>query len=75
MGDNIVNFPNKRVITDQPVPIKSILLGADRANLEETIVIGWNKKGEFYFASSEADGANCLWLLEKAKIALLNTED
>lgn len=72
--DNIVNFPGKQVITDKPVPVKNILLGADRANLKETIVIGFDEDGEFYFASSEADGANCLWLLEQAKLRLLNTK-
>ena len=70
--NNIIEFPNKQVITDQRVPVKNILLGADKAKLKETIVIGWDEEGEFYFASSEADGANCLWLLEKAKMELLN---
>jgi hypothetical protein len=70
--DNIINFPGKKIITNKPVPVTNILLRADRASLKETIVIGWDEEGKFYFASSEADGGNCLWLLEKAKMELLN---
>jgi hypothetical protein len=70
--NNVIEFPNKQIITDQRIPVKNILLGADKANLKETIVIGWDEEGEFYFASSEADGPNCLWLLERAKLELLN---
>jgi hypothetical protein len=35
------------------------------------VVIGYDNEGEFYFASSIANGAEVLWLLEQAKLKLL----
>ena len=43
-------------------------------NLEGVIVIGYDKDGQEYFASSYADGSDALWLLERCKKALLNVE-
>ncbi len=77
--NNVIKFPKefKLQLTSDPVPVKNVLLGADKAQLKETVVIGWDEKGDFYFASSEADGPSVLWLLEKAKQELLkiNNED
>jgi len=36
------------------------------------MVIGYDHDGELYFAASKADGGHALWLMELAKIALLN---
>ena len=74
--NNIIKFPKdfKQQITTDSIPVDKILRGADKANLKETVVIGFDDKGEFYFASSEADGGTVLWLLEKAKQHLLNVE-
>lgn len=40
-------------------------------NLDYVVVLGWDKGGEFYFASSKSDGGECLWLMELAKKNLL----
>lgn len=73
MSDNIVQWPITPKInyTNGKVPVNDVLAGADRAKLTETVVIGWDKDGQFYFASSEADGGGVLWLLEMAKKRLL----
>ena len=42
--------------------------------MEGVIVIGYDKDGNEYFASSYADGGEALWLLERAKMALLNAD-
>lgn len=39
--------------------------------LEGVVVIGFDKEGEFYFASSYADGGDVIYLLEMAKKRLL----
>lgn len=36
------------------------------------IVMGYDADGDMYFASSIASGPDCLWLMEKAKAALLD---
>lgn len=37
----------------------------------EVVILGYDQEGEFYFASSIADGGSVLWHLEKAKMHLL----
>ena len=49
-----------------------VLDAAIDVGLTDAIVIGWDKEGELYFASSIAGGADVLWLLEKAKKELLD---
>jgi hypothetical protein len=39
--------------------------------LETVVVIGYDKTGAEYFASSAADGGTVLWLLERTKSRLL----
>jgi hypothetical protein len=51
------------------------ILERAKGELETAIVIGFDKDGEEYFASSVADGAQALWILERAKKALLETPD
>ena len=38
------------------------------------VVLGFDDDGELCFASSIADGGTVIWLLEQAKLALLNVE-
>lgn len=45
-----------------------------KGKLEGVILIGYDKQGEEYFASSYADGGDVLWLLERMKLRLLNVE-
>jgi len=47
------------------------VLESARGKLEGVVLIGFDKEGEEYFASSYADGGMVLWLLEKCKKKLL----
>lgn len=65
-------------VTRLDLPVDQVLEGTI-GKLEGIIVLGYDKNGEEYFASSLADGADVLWLLERCKIKLLeiveNTEE
>ena len=65
---NIVYLP---VVTRLDVPAERILTEALEEDLESAIVIGRTREGDIYFASSIASGPEALWLIEKAKAALL----
>lgn len=39
------------------------------------VVLGFDADGDFYFASSIADGGTVIWLMEMAKKALLEIGD
>ena len=71
MTASIVNFPG---ITYLDLPADRILEGSI-GKLESVIVIGYTADGEEYFASSIADGADCVWLLERMKLKLLRIAD
>lgn len=58
-------------ITRLDIPVQRVLKSAREAKMSECLIIGYDKRGEFYFASSKADGGNVLWLLEVAKKKLL----
>ncbi len=71
-------------MTDNVIPIGGItrfnvdpndIIKSAEGELETAIVIGWDNDGEFYFASSAADGGDILWLLEMAKKRLLEAEE
>ena len=51
------------------------ILEAAQDQLDTVVIMGWDKSGEFYFASSIADGGDVLWLMEQAKKRLLNIEE
>jgi hypothetical protein len=68
MSDNIVFFDG---VTRLDIPPERVLNSAKEANLENCVVIGWEKNGDFYFASSIASGPEVIWLLELAKKKLL----
>jgi hypothetical protein len=67
--DNVVILP---VVTTIPIPVERILTQAMKADLKMCIIIGENEDGSLYFSSSEPDGGDVLWQLEKAKLALLH---
>jgi hypothetical protein len=56
------------------LPAERILSKALDADLDTAIVVGYDKDGDLYFASTTADGGNVLWLFEKAKLALFGVE-
>ena len=43
--------------------------------LNGVVVVGFDKDGQEYFASSYADGGEVLWLFERAKKRLLEMPD
>jgi len=52
-----------------------MVLENTKGALEGVIIIGYDKDGQEYFASSYADGGDVLWLLERMKMRLLNIEE
>lgn len=60
------------VVTSLDIPTERVLTAALEAELKNAFVIGVDKDGELYFASSMADGGAVLWWMEKAKAALLD---
>jgi hypothetical protein len=51
-----------------------MVLENTKGKLEGVILIGYDKEGKEYFASTYADGGDVLWLLERMKLCLLNVE-
>ena len=49
-----------------------MVLENSKGKLEGVILIGYDKDGEEYFASTYADGGEVLWLIERMKLRLLN---
>jgi hypothetical protein len=70
MGDVVI----LQTITKLDLP-PDRLLDAALGELESVVIVGHAKDGSEYFASSVADGADALWLLERAKLRLLRTVD
>ena len=44
-------------------------------NLSEVVVMGFDKDGNEYFASSVSDGGSVLWHIERAKHKLMQIAD
>lgn len=42
--------------------------------LEGFALCGYDKDGNEFFSSTYADGGDVLWLIERMKLALLNTD-
>lgn len=65
---NVVTLP---VITTLDLDAERVLEGAINSTLQSCIVLGYDADGEFYFASTMADGGEVLWLLEMARLKLM----
>ena len=72
MTDNVVELSG--LITKLDIPPTRILAKAAGAKLEKCFVIGETDEGDFYFASSIADGGTVLWLMEMAKKRLMEVD-
>ena len=59
------------LVTSLDLPAERVIDGAAKASLEEVVIIGFNKDGEFYFSANKSDGGGILWLMELAKKKLL----
>lgn len=53
-------------VTKLDIPVEQVLENAKK-ELAGCVVIGFDKNGDFYAASSYADGGTLLWLLEACK--------
>lgn len=62
--DALPNIVTDNINTDQ-------VLAKAYEELEGVVIAGYDKEGEFYFASSIADGGEILWLIEKLKLKLM----
>ena len=52
-----------------------IVLENNKGKLEGVVILGYDKEGNEYFASTYADGGDVLWLLERCKLNLLRIVD
>lgn len=57
-------------VTRLDLPVDNILDKA-KERLDSVVLMGWDKDGELYFASTIANGGDVLWIMEKCKAALL----
>ena len=67
-NDNVTEFTGE---TRLRTPVPKILATAAGAGLEDVVVVGWRENGEMYFASSQSNGAEVLWLLRQAEHELM----
>lgn len=68
MSDNVIPLGN---VTRLDLPTDMVLDGAKGYCSDGVVILGFDDDGAFYFASSIADGGTVMWLLEQAKLALL----
>lgn len=71
-NDKVVDLP---CVTTLPIPPEKILRRALREGLSDVVVIGYDKEGGEYFASSEPDAAEVLYMLVRAQHRLMRTVD
>ena len=64
---NVIDLPVISTLNSDPDRI----LERAKGQLENVMVLGWNKDGDFFFGSSIANGPECLWLLELARKRLM----
>lgn len=62
-------------VTRLDIPVGRVLSAAKNKMPRHVMIVGWDEDGDMYFASSVADGPECLWLLELAKRELLKACD
>ena len=68
------NVVDLDVVTTLPIDPDRVLSRAI-GNMQRVMVIGVDKDGNEYFASSDPDGGTCIWDLERAKLKLLRVVD
>jgi len=63
----VVGFTGVTTLNSNP---ESVLENA-KGKLDGVVILGYDKDGEEWFASSYADGGDTLWLMERLKLKLL----
>ncbi len=74
MSDNIIEFPNSRMITDEEAldPNEMLQNICEDVEMVEVLVIGWTKEGRLFMGTSHGKAPDMVFLLELAKSVLLN---
>lgn len=62
-------------ITKLDLPPERVLQAALDRNLESVVILGYDQDGDEVFISSVADGGTITWMLERAKLKLLQLPD
>jgi len=57
-------------ITSLDLPPDRVLEGA-MGKLEGVVILGYDKDGDEFFSSTYADGGTVMWLLERAKMRVM----
>lgn len=71
--ENVLFFPGE---TKEGFSPEMVLRGAMKADLAQTVIVGWDQDDNLFFSSSTQDAPEILWLLEKARMALfVNAEE
>jgi hypothetical protein len=68
---NVIDLPVITTLDRDPDRVLQKALG----ECESVVILGYDKDGGEYFASSIADGGTVLWLLERTKKKLLEVAD
>lgn len=69
--DNVVVLP---VVTSLPLDPTRVL-GEAMGQVTKVVIFGVTETGEEYFASSISDGADILWMMERARHKLMLLSD
>ena len=74
MSDNIIEFPNSRMITDEDAldPNEMLQNICEDVEMIEALVVGWTKEGKLFMGTSHGKAPDMVFLLELAKSVLLN---
>jgi hypothetical protein len=72
MSDNVVELG---CITKLDLPPQKVLNYALEHDLDSIVIVGYTKDGEEYFASSVADGAQAMYLLQRGIWSLNKMQD
>ena len=68
---DVIRFPGITRLDLDPDRVLQEAVG----KMEGVVIVGYDKDGDEYFASSYADGGTTLWLLERCKHKLMKIGD
>ncbi len=68
---NVIPLNNITLLDLPPDRILEKAIG----EMDSVVILGYDKEGKEYFASSIKGGSDVLWLIERCKIILLNLDE
>lgn len=74
MSDLPPNVHRLQQVTKLPLD-PDLLLRSAVGKLKSVVIIGYRKDGSEYFTSSDPDGGNAVWLMERCKHKLMKLVD